>query len=199
MKPGVSLARHSRFCSKKIKVLLDFFLWGNLPPVCLRVSPGLLRHSCGPASCHTSSMAAKLGLALTQNSSPTPLANRRCVAQIAVSKGRAFGRASQGAKFPPAAAGETPAGRSQRNTLASQTAIRRWRNPRPRAMDPAAAPCGGGRRGPYAITAPGHCRSTHRRRDTSVPPYIPCRQSVRVRRAAPVCAAAGRHFPFFEC
>ena len=54
MKPGVPLARPSRFRSKKIKVLLDFFQ------------------------------------------------------KIAVSKGRAFGRASQGAKLPPAAAGEIP-------------------------------------------------------------------------------------------
>ena len=107
---------------KKLKVLLDFFLWGNLPPVCLRVSPGLLRHSCGPASCHTSSMAAKLGLALTQNSSPTPLANRRRVAQIAGVQGaappvaRRNGRdicAADGAKSPIV-----------------QSAIRRWRNPR---------------------------------------------------------------------
>ena len=45
-------------------------------------------------------MAAKLRLALTQNSSPTPLANRRRVAQIAVSKGSAFGRPPQRAKYP---------------------------------------------------------------------------------------------------
>ena len=98
---------------KNIKVLLDFFLWGNLPPVCLRVSPGLLRHSCGPASCHTSSMAAKLRLALTQNSSPTPLANRRRVALIAESRGRAPGRPPQRAKLPqrpkaPSADGAIP-------------------------------------------------------------------------------------------
>ena len=99
---------------KKIKILLDFFLWGNLPPVCLRVSPGLLRHSCGPASCHTSSMAAKLRLALTQNSSPTPLANRRRVAQIAVSKGRVFGRPPQRTKYPRRARRETPARRNGR-------------------------------------------------------------------------------------
>ena len=127
---------------KNIKVLLDFFPWGNLPPVCLRVSPGLLRHNCGPASCHTSSMAAKLGLALTQNSSPTsmaaklglaltqnssptPLANRRRVAQIAVSKGRAFGRPPQRAKYPIV-----------------PSARRNGRNSRPTAMAPVAAPRG---------------------------------------------------------
>ena len=176
IKRGVSLARHSPFGSKKIKVLLDFFLWGNLPPVCLRVSPGLLRHSCGPASCHTSSMAAKLGLALTQNSSPTPLANRRCVAQIAVSKGRAFGRASQGAKFPPAAAGETPAGRSQRNTLASQTAIRRWRNPHGKAVRPPSPPHHG--------VADGGLLARYQ-----VPPYEHGRTADMGCRAGPMCPA----------
>ena len=43
-------------------------------------------------------------------------------------------RAAHGAKHSPAAAGETP--------QASQSAIRRWRNPRPRAMVRAAAPAG---------------------------------------------------------
>ena len=105
--------------------------------MCLRCSPGLFRHACGVAPCHTSSMAAKPHLGLTQNSSPTTLANERRAAQIAVSKGSASGRPAHGAKLPPAAAGEIPAGRSQRNTRAAhgakspivQSAIRRWRNP----------------------------------------------------------------------
>ena len=87
-------------------------------------------------------MAAKLRLALPQNSSPTPLANRRRVAQIAVSKGSAFGRPPQRAKYPRRARREAPARRSGRNPPASQSAIRRWRNPRPRAMVRAAAPTG---------------------------------------------------------
>ena len=70
-------------------------------------------------------MAAKLGLALTQNSSPTPLANRRRVAQIAVSKGRAFGRPPQRAKYPIV-----------------PSARRNGRNSRPTAMAPVAAPRG---------------------------------------------------------
>ena len=37
--------------------------------------------------------------------------------KIAVSKGSAFGRASQGAKYPPAAAGETPHNRTHYNRL----------------------------------------------------------------------------------
>ena len=97
--------------------------------MCLRCSPGLFRHSCGAVSCHTSSMAANPHLALTKNSSPTTLAklcgtiaNGWRAAQIAESRGSAPGRASQGAKHPPAAAGETP--------QSSQRAIRRWRNPR---------------------------------------------------------------------
>ena len=49
--------------------------------MCLRCSPGLFRHACGVASCHTSSMAAKPHLALTKNSSPTTLANERRAAQ----------------------------------------------------------------------------------------------------------------------
>ena len=49
--------------------------------MCLRCSPGLFRHACGVASCHTSSMAAKPHLGLTQNSSPTTLANERRAAQ----------------------------------------------------------------------------------------------------------------------
>ena len=80
--------------------------------MCLRCSPGLFRHACGVAPCHTSSMAAKPHLGLTQNSSPTTLANERRAAQIAVSKGRAFGRPVRGAKSPIV-----------------QSAIRRWRNP----------------------------------------------------------------------
>ena len=53
-------------------------------------------------------MAAKLRLALTQNSSPTPLANRQRVAQIAESRGRASGRPPQRAKYPRRARRETP-------------------------------------------------------------------------------------------
>ena len=87
---------------------------GYPPPVCLRCSPGLFRHSCGAVSCHTSSMAANPHLALTKNSSPTTLANGRRAAQIAGSRGQRL--------WSPAAAGETP--------QSSQSAIRRWRNPR---------------------------------------------------------------------
>ena len=68
--------------------------------MCLRCSPGLFRHGGGAASCHTSSMAAKPHLALTQNSSPTTLANGWRAAQIAESRGRAFGRPPQRAKYP---------------------------------------------------------------------------------------------------
>ena len=82
--------------------------------MCLRCSPGLFRHSCGAVSCHTSSMAANPHLALTKNSSPTTLANGRRAAQIAGSRGQRL--------WSPAAAGETP--------QSSQSAIRRWRNPR---------------------------------------------------------------------
>ena len=62
---------------------------GRPPPVCLRCSPGLFRHGGGAASCHTSSMAANPHLALTQNSSPTTLANGRRTAQIAGVQGAA--------------------------------------------------------------------------------------------------------------
>ena len=90
--------------------------------MCLRCSPGLFRHSCGAVSCHTSSMAANPHLALTKNSSPTTLANGRRAAQIAGSRGQRL--------WSPAAAGETPAPRTARNPPSSQSAIRRWRNPR---------------------------------------------------------------------
>ena len=126
--------------------------------MCLRWSPGLFRHGGGAASCHTSSMAAKPHLALTKNSSPTTLANGRRATQIAESRGSAPGRASQGAKYPPAAAGEIPAGRSQRNSPSSQTAIRRWRNPRllPRQQPWTGAPaCGRG-----AAVHPAHRANT---------------------------------------
>ena len=87
---------------------------GCPPPVCLRCSPGLFRHGGGAASCHTSSMAAKPHLALTQNSSPTTLANGRRTTQIAGSRGqRSRSRRARG---------EIPAGRSQRNSRASQGA-----------------------------------------------------------------------------
>ena len=55
---------------------------------------------------------------------------------------------------------------------------------------------GGGKPPPYGVEpigTPG-IDGLYRRRDTQVPPYAPCRQPVRVRRAAPVCAAAGRGF-----
>ena len=73
---------------------------GCPPPVCLRCSPGLFRHGSGAAPCHTSSMAANPHLALTQNSSPTTLANRWRAAQIAGSRGQR--------PRSPAAAGEIP-------------------------------------------------------------------------------------------
>ncbi len=76
--------------------------------------------------------------------------------KIAKSRGRASGRPAHGAKYPPVATGETPAPRTARNSRPPQrakspivqSAIRRWRNPRPKAMAPAATPCGGGRWGP---------------------------------------------------
>ena len=87
---------------------------GYPPPVCLRCSPGLFRHSCGAVSCHTSSMAANPQLALTKNSSPTTLANGRRAAQ---------NRGVQGQRpRSPVATGEIPAGRSQRNTCAAHGA-----------------------------------------------------------------------------
>ena len=55
---------------------------------------------------------------------------------------------------------------------------------------------GGGKPPPYGVEpigTPG-IDGLYRRRDTQVPPYAPCRQPVRVRRAAPMCAAAGRGF-----
>ena len=87
---------------------------GCPPPVCLRCSPGLFRHGGGAASCHTSSMAAKPHLGLTQNSSPTTLANERRAAQ-----NRGVQRQSL---WSPAAAGEIPVGRSQRSTRAAHGA-----------------------------------------------------------------------------
>ena len=76
--------------------------------MCLRCSPGLFRHGGGAASCHTSSMAAKPHLALTQNSSPTTLANGWRAAQIAESRGSDSGRPPQRAKFPRRARREIP-------------------------------------------------------------------------------------------
>ena len=73
--------------SPKVKSFTRFFSCeGCPPPVCLRCSPGLFRHACGVSSCHTSSMPAKPHLGLTQNSSPTTLANERRAAQIAGSR-----------------------------------------------------------------------------------------------------------------
>ena len=92
--------------------------------MCLRCSPGLFRHARGVASCHTSSMAAKPHLGLTQNSSPTTLANERRAAQ---------NRGFQGTASPVAR-------RSGRNPLASQSAIRRWRNPHGEAVMPLSPP-----------------------------------------------------------
>ena len=91
---------------KNKKFYSIFFCEGHPPPVCLRCSPGLLRHACGVASCHTSSMPAKPHLGLTQNSSPTTLANGRWAAQNRGVQGQRPGRAAHGAKCPPAAAGE---------------------------------------------------------------------------------------------
>ena len=135
--------RRKALSSPNLKSFTRFFSCeGCPPPVCLRCSPGLFRHACGVSSCHTSSMPAKPHLGLTQNSSPTTLANERRAAQIVGSRGKApvarrngrNTRAAHGAKHSPAAAGETP--------QASQSAIRRWRNPRPRAMVRAATPAG---------------------------------------------------------
>ena len=159
---------------KKIKVLLDFFLWGNLPPVCLRVSPGLLRHSCGPASCHTSSMAAKLRLALTQNSSPTPLANRRRVAQIAVSKGRVFGRPPQRTKYPRRARRETPARRNGRPPKRPQAPSADVAIPGQRPWPPPPPPVG--------VDGGDHLPAHEHKRTTN-----------NGRRAGPMCPAAGMH------
>ena len=104
---------------QKIKVLLDFFCEGHPPPVCLRCSPGLFRHSRGAVSCHTSSMAANPHLALTKNSSPITLANGRRVAQNRGVQGQSPGRPPQRAKLPLAAASETPAPRTARNPQSS--------------------------------------------------------------------------------
>ena len=50
---------------------------------------------------------------------------------------------------------------------------------------------GGGKPPPYGVEPIGPQKPERacQRRDTQVPPYVPCRQSVRVRRAAPMCAA----------
>ena len=137
---------------KQIKVLLDFFCEGHPPPVCLRCSPGLFRHSRGAVSCHTSSMAANPHLALTKNSSPITLANGRRVAQNREVQGQNSGRPSQRAKHPPAAAGEIPAPRTARNPLSSQSAIRRWRNSRGVCRKAAVpTPSAGGGRRPYVV------------------------------------------------
>ena len=68
--------------------------------------------------------------------------------KIAVSKGRAFGRASQGAKFPPAAAGETPAPRTARKPLSSEAPSADGATPGRRPWPPP-PPLRGGRRGPF--------------------------------------------------
>ena len=47
--------------------------------------------------------------------------------------------------------------RKARNSPVVPSAIRRWRNPRPQAMVPAAAPCGGGRWGPYTLSGIQYC------------------------------------------
>ena len=172
--------------------------------MCLRCSPGLFRHSCGAVSCHTSSMAANPHLALTKNSSPTTLANERRASQ-----NRGFQRQSLWSRL---ARREIPAGRSQRNTQSSQSAIRRWRNPhgvsRKAAVPTPSRVVDGGLfvhptvgRGildaptPHPIRGRQGCRplrrwcsavqhggGTHRS-------YVPCRQFVCICRAAPACAA----------
>ena len=50
---------------------------------------------------------------------------------------------------------------------------------------------GGGKPPPYAVEPLGSQKLERacQRRDTQIPPYVPYRQSVQVRRAAPVCAA----------
>ena len=95
---------------------------GCPPPVCLRCSPGLFRHGGGAASCHTSSMAANPHLALTQNSSPTTLANGRRTAQIAGVQGAAppvAPRKARNARWPQPAKSpyriRSPAPSSPRN------------------------------------------------------------------------------------
>ena len=92
--------------------------------------------------------------------------------KIAESRGSASGRPSQRAKYPLAAASETPAPRTARTPTASQSAIRRWRNPRPKAMALAAAPLQGVDGGDHI---PTHKRTINKER-----------------RAGPVCPAAGR-------
>ena len=96
-------------------------------------------------------------------------------------------RAAHGAKLPLAAASETPARRSGRNPQASQSAIRRWRNPRGNAARPPSPPprgwrtaafsrppsSGGGKPPPYGVEpigTPG-IDGVYQRRDTQVPPY----------------------------
>ena len=70
--------------------------------MCLRCSPGLLRHGCGAVSCHTSSMAANPHLALTKNSSPTTLANGRRAAQSAfTNSGKTIVKRTGGGGKPP--------------------------------------------------------------------------------------------------
>ena len=147
--------------------------------------------------------------------------------------------------WSPAAAGETPAGRSQRNTRPLQRAKPPSvpkRHPQmaqpPRQCRKAAVPTptrvadgglfdpptvgrgildapkphpirgrqgcrplrrwwsavqhsGGGKPPPYGVEPIGPRKPERacQRRDTQVPPYVPYRQSVRVRRAAPMCAA----------
>ena len=49
--------------------------------------------------------------------------------------------------------------RKARNSPVVPSAIRRWRNLRPQAMVPAAAPCGGGRWGPYTLGGIQYCTS----------------------------------------
>ena len=99
--------------------------------MCLRCSPGLFRHACGVASCHTSSMAAKPHLGLTQNSSPTTLANERRAAQNRGVQRQSPGRPPQRAKCPIV-----------------PSARRNGRNPPAKGHGPRRRPCGGGRRGP---------------------------------------------------
>ena len=73
--------------------------------------------------------------------------------KIAVSKGRAFGRASQGAKLPLAAASETPARRNGRNPFTDAPA-RGWpAGLRPACRKPRGAGTGDRRRG----RVPGRC------------------------------------------
>ena len=135
---------------KQIKVLLDFFCEGHPPPVCLRCSPGLFRHSRGAVSCHTSSMPCE----------PTPCSDEKFLADHSCQRaagspksrgpgGSAPGRPSQRAKLPRRARRETSARRSGRNPLSSKAPSADGAIPGQRPWPSPPPPTGGGRRGPF--------------------------------------------------